>query len=271
MRVITHVARASQALGFPLLLVGAMARVILLENVHGHNPGRATYDVDFAFAVDDWKQFGELKAHLLANSNCTADSKKTQRLYMKLDGLEQSYKVDLIPFGGIEHAPSQIAWPPDQSFVMNVAGYQDALSAAVQVEIAEGMIINVASLPGIATLKLFAWADRRHESDKDALDLATLLRDYHVSGNEDRVHEDLPALEKADYDIELVGAWLLGSDATQMASPETVASLSELLNGELKARLIEDMAKAFRAKDEPLEYAARLLEQFIAGLGSSGY
>lgn len=267
LRVITQVARASQTLGFPLLLVGAMARIILLENVHGLSPGRATYDVDFAFAVDDWKQFDSLKAHLVANSNCTEDSKMTQRLHMELEGMARPYKVDLIPFGGIEHTPSQIAWPPDQNFVMNVAGYQEALSAAVQVEIAEGIVINVASLPGIAILKLFAWADRRHENSKDALDLALLLGDYHAAGNLERLYaEAIEALAAVDHDVELAGAWLLGGDAAQMAAPETVASLGELLNGALKAPLIEDMAKAFRAKDEPLEYADQLLEQFAAGL-----
>lgn len=270
LRVITQVVRASQALDYPLLLVGAMARIILLESVHGLSPGRATYDVDFAFAMDDWEQFEALKKHLVANSNCTADSKMTQRLHMKLDGFERPYKVDLIPFGGIEHAPSQIAWPPDQSFVMSVAGYQDALSAAVQVEIAEGKVMNVASLPGIAILKLFAWADRRHENNKDALDLALLLSDYHAASNLDRLYEEaIEAMAAVDHEVELAGAWLLGSDAAQTASPETTASLGELLSGELRARLIEDMASAFRAKDAPLEYATRLLEQFETGLTSA--
>lgn len=266
-QVIARVMQAAQALGFPLLLVGATARIILLENVHGLSPRRATRDVDFAFAIDDWKQFDGLKTYLVQNAHCEADGKMTQRLHMKLDGFERPYKVDLIPFGGIEHQPNHIAWPPDKSFVMNVAGYQDALSAAVQVEIAEGTVINVASLPGIAILKVFAWADRGHEDHKDALDLASLLGDYHAAGNLERIYEDATdALEAVGYDIELAGAWLLGRDAAHAALPETLVGLVDILNGDKRRRLVEDMARAFRGKDEPIEHATRLLEQFAAGL-----
>lgn len=266
-QVIASVLQAAQALGFPLLLVGATARIILLENVHGLSPGRATRDVDFAFALDHWKQFDELKKYLVQNSQCEADGKIIQRLYMKLDDVERPYKVDLIPFGGIEHQPNHIAWPPDKSFVMNVTGYRDALSAAVQVEIAEGSIINVASLPGIAILKVFAWADRSHADHKDALDLAALLADYHAAGNQERIYEDArEALETVDYDIELAGAWLLGQDAAHMVLPETLTGLVDILNGDQRRRLLEDMARAFRGKDDPVEYATRLLDQFASGL-----
>lgn len=265
--VIANVLRAAQALGFPLLLVGATARIILLENVHGLNPGRATRDVDFAFAIDDWEQFGELKEYLVQNAHCEADSKIAQRLYMKLYGLDRPYKVDLIPFGGIEQEQNQIAWPPDRNFVMNVAGYQDAMSAAVQVEVAEGMIINVASLPGIAILKVFAWVDRGHEDPKDALDLASLLGDYHMAGNLDRIYEDaMEALEAVGYDVEPAGAWLLGRDVARMAMPATIAGLADILNGNKKRPLIESMARAFRGKNDPIEYATFMLEQFAAGL-----
>lgn len=267
LQVIAKVLQAAKALGFPLLLVGATARIILLENVHGLNPGRATRDVDFAFAIDDWAQFDELKKYLVQNAHCEADSKITQRLYMKLDGVERPYKVDLIPFGGIEYQLHHIAWPPDKSFIMNVAGYQDAMNAAIQVEIAEGTIINIASLSGIAILKLFAWADRGHEDHKDALDLALLLGDYHRAGNQERIYEDATdALEAMGYDIELAGAWLLGRDVAHMASAETITGLVDILNGDERRRLVEDMARALRGKDDPVEYATRLLQQFVAGL-----
>jgi len=37
--------------GLELLLVGTQAKVIMLEKIHGLNLGRATEDIDFAFAV----------------------------------------------------------------------------------------------------------------------------------------------------------------------------------------------------------------------------
>lgn len=265
-QVISEVIQASQALGFPLLLVGATARILLLENVYGLNAGRATYDIDFAFAVDNWEQFETLKAYLIANKQCFKHERMLQRLYMALDGFEQPFNIDLIPFGVIEHQPNKIAWPPDKSIVMNVAGYNDALIASAPIEIGRNAVINVASLPGIAILKIFAWSDRGHDDPKDAIDLVLLLRSYHEAGNQDRIYVDATnALEEVDYDIELAGAWLLGSDAAHMASPETSAGLRILLTGEKRRRLVEDMARAIKGREDSQDYAQRLLEQFTSG------
>ncbi len=52
LRVISEIHQASRELGFPVFLVGAVARIILLENIHGLQAGRGTTDVDFAFALD---------------------------------------------------------------------------------------------------------------------------------------------------------------------------------------------------------------------------
>ena len=151
---------------------------------------------------------------------------------------------------------------------MSVAGYSDALAAAITVEVCPGISIAVASLPGIAILKLFAWADRGQENPKDAIDLVSLLRSYHEAGNESRIYGEeggLAALETAGYDIELAGAWLLGNDAAAMVSAQTNRDLRGMLTGTKRRRLIEDMARAMLGRDEALEYSHRLLEHFTNG------
>ncbi|MBI3093615.1 MAG: nucleotidyl transferase AbiEii/AbiGii toxin family protein [Rhodocyclales bacterium] len=266
--VIDEIQQAATRHGAPVFLVGAVARIILLENVHGLRAGRATSDVDFAFALDDWEQFQKIKTTLLENSRFNASEHVAHRLYFRAPGLEHSYKVDLIPFGGVETSPNTIAWPPDMAIMMNVAGFSDAFAAAVSVEVSTGVEIAVASLPGIAILKLFAWADRRQDNPKDALDLLTLLRSYHEAGNENRIYEDanaLAALEAVGYDPELAGAWLLGNDAATIASTATVAGLKALLNGTTKDRLVEDMSRGMKGWDDSLEHPRRLLEQFTKG------
>lgn len=266
--VIGEVRRAAEGRGIPVFVVGAVARIILLENVHGLKAGRTTTDVDFAFALDDWAQFQQIKASLLENPGFNASEHVAHRLYFRAPGVEHSYKVDLIPFGGVETSPNTIAWPPDAAIMMNVAGFGDAFDAAVTVEVNPGIEIAVASLPGIATLKLFAWADRRKESPKDALDLLALLRSYHEAGNENRIYEDaeaLAALEAVGYDPELAGAWLLGKDVAAMVSASTISGLGALLNGTTRDQLIEDMSRAERWRDDSLEYSQRLLEQFTKG------
>lgn len=269
--VIREIHKAARELGFPVFLVGAMARIILLENIFGLRAGRATTDVDFAFALDNWEQYRTLKTFLIANADFEESGHVAHRLLLRLPGLEHKFKVDLIPFGGIETSPDTIAWPPDMAVMMNVAGYGDALAAAVTIEVAPGINMAVASLPGIAILKLFAWADRGRENPKDAIDLFLLLRDYHEAGNESRIYEEegaFLALEAAGYDIELAGAWLLGNDAAVMASSQTNAELSALLTGTKSRRLVEDMARAMPGKDNALEYSQRMLEQFASGFAA---
>lgn len=266
--VIHEIHKASKELGFPVFLVGAMARIILLENIFGLKAGRATIDVDFAFALDNWEQFRSIKTFLVSNAKFEESGHVAHRLLLRLPGSEHKFKVDLIPFGGIETSPNTIAWPPDMSVIMNVTGYSDALAAAIIVEVSPGINIAVASLPGIAILKLFAWADRGQENPKDAIDLVSLLRSYHQAGNESRIYEEegaLTALEAAGYDIELAGAWLLGTDAAAMVSAQTNTNLRNLLTGIKRERLIEDMARSMLGKEDALEYSHRLLDQFTSG------
>ena len=266
--VMLEIHKASTALGYPAFLVGAMARIILLENIFGLRAGRATTDVDFAFALDDWEQFRALKTFLLTNANFEESRHEAHRLLLRLPGSKHKYKVDLIPFGGIETSPNTISWPPDMAVMMKVAGFSDALAAAVKVEVSPGVNIAIASLPGIAILKLFAWADRGQENPKDAIDLVSLLRGYHEAGNENRIYEEeaaLEALETAGYDIELAGSWLLGNDVAAMASAQTSTDLQALLNGSKRERLIEDMTRAMLGRDNAMEYSQRLLEQFTIG------
>lgn len=269
LKVIGEIRQVADELEVPVFVVGAVARIILLENVHGLNAGRATTDVDFAFAVDNWEQFQKLKATLLANPSFTTPEHVAHRLYFRSPELEHSYKVDLIPFGGVETSPDTVGWPPDMMIMLNVAGFGDAFAAAESVDVSPGLQILVASLPGITVLKLFAWSDRRHENSKDALDLLTLLRRYHEAGNENRIYEDssaLAVLEAVGYDPELAGAWLLGNDVSTMVSASTLSDLEALLGIDTKRdQLITDMSRAMQGREDAIDYAHRLLEQFTKG------
>jgi hypothetical protein len=73
---------------------------------------------------------------------------------------------------------------------MTVAGFEDAIAAAVQVQVSADLTVPVASLAGIAVLKLFAWQDR-YTTDKDALDR---FGNERGSGNVSRraTDDDLP-------------------------------------------------------------------------------
>jgi len=177
-----------------------------------------------------------------------------------------SVGVDLIPFGGIQEG-SQIRWPPHNDSVMNVAGFREALESAIQVQVDIDLVIPVASLPGLIILKLFAWADRKHEK-RDAPDILKILADSADAGNEDRLYADeLPLLEAAGFDVPIAGAHLLGKDARRIACQETVASIAEILaNPNLKRELLNQLVQASPRSDESFAgYCARLLNNFQRG------
>jgi predicted nucleotidyltransferase len=76
-----HLQVACDRLRVEWLIVGATARVILLEHVLGFPPARATRDVDFAVAIESWEGFDELKRQLEATGHFTASKNEKQRLH----------------------------------------------------------------------------------------------------------------------------------------------------------------------------------------------
>ena len=266
--IVREISAVSKALGLELLLVGAQAKVILLENIHGLNPGRATGDIDFAFAVESWDQFHQIKQSLIATGKFKELSKVKQRLIYQSSLIEHGFVVDIIPFGKVRDDNNMIAWPPELDVVMSVSGYQEALESALMVELNTELTIKVVSLAGLAMLKIFAWSERGTVTEnKDALDLLTLLRTYHEAGNTDRIY-DVPApevLEAMNYNPELMGAWLLGYDVAAIADQSTIETIAELIDGK-KENLIVQMAKSLQGNDSALDVAEALLSSFTEGI-----
>lgn len=252
-------------------VTGATARDIVLYGVFGIDTGRGTLDVDLAVAVDSWPQFDAVKDSLLATGAFTSDRGTTYRLFYQDRPGQRGYPLDLLPFGGVEHRPNEIAWPPDLSVVMNVTGYHEALAASQEVQAEPGFLVRVASLPALAILKLFAWADRGSENSKDALDLATLLRQYSAAGNEDRLFgEELGLLEAVGYDVDLAGPRLLGKDAARITTTATRKHVVALLDDAARLdRLHRDIARAFRAAGDSIAAAEVLIAQFKTGFAGA--
>ncbi len=178
--VLRHIDTLTAQLALPYFVTGAMARDILLNNVFGLNAERLTRDIDFAIAVANWEQFETVKKRLIDSGRFTPDSSAMHRLYYSASGTTSKFPIDLIPFRGVEEPPRTIAWPPNMKVMMNVAGYEEVLATAVNVYIDVGLNVRIASLPGLALLKLFSWAARGNENSKDAEDFVMILRTYHL-------------------------------------------------------------------------------------------
>lgn len=267
-REIDHIARELQ---LPYFLAGAMARDIVLTNVFGIDTGLATRDVDFGVAVGNWEQFNLIKDKLIGTGRFNPAETIEHRIYYRPQGGNTGYPVDIIPFGGVEAPPRSIAWPPEKKVIMNVIGYDEVLATAIPIEIEDGLTVPIASLPGLALLKLFAWQDRHAETPKDARDIAVLFRNYCAAGNQERIYdEEMALLQAVDFNIDLASPRLLGKDVRRIASAATLEQAGELLDDMQKMdRLVTHMSAVFKAEDDSIAAAERLLEQFKAGLNEA--
>ena len=251
-----------KTLELPYFVVGAMARDILLTHVFGLATRLATRDLDIGVAVRGWDEFEAVATKLVEEAKFVRDPKIVHRLH------KDEYPLDIIPYGGVESPEQTITWPPAGEIVMNVAGFQDTFTAADTVQIEPDLNVRIVSLPGLAVLKLFAWADRGSSDNRDALDLATLVRTYADAGNQDRIYEtEFDTMEAVGYNLELAGARLLGRDARLVVSEAVRTKISDLLSDpERRTRLTMDMASAWSSLEDVSSVAEGFLEQFQQGL-----
>ena len=218
------------------MLVGAMARDVLLLHVYGVKIPRATADVDIALAVSDWAAFHQLRNAMLASGKFIS---RTTILH-KLAHVAPDIPIDLIPFAGVEDSRGNIAWPPENAEVMSLIGYREARAAAITVQLPDGEQIAMVSLPMLAVLKVLAWIERhRTEPRKDSRDLDAILGNYLQAGNGERLYtEAAHLLDSPAYDYDLAGAWMCGRDARTTLEahsqrlPQILATLNKMLERE---------------------------------------
>ncbi|MHA2829001.1 nucleotidyl transferase AbiEii/AbiGii toxin family protein [Vibrio harveyi] len=219
----------AQKLAIPYMIVGAMARDLVL--VHGFDAKieRGTRDVDFGICVESWDQFHNLATNLIA-VGFTQDKQVSHRFHRECsDGMP--WELDIVPFGEIAD-DHNIAWPPKGDFVMNVLGFQEALDNSWQVLVQEEpeLILPVCAPAGVALLKLVAWLDR--ESDKrkkDATDLLYLISSYSKIPFVFNALYDDGFMEAQEYDELKASACKLGADIAAIASEQTKTFLQDEL------------------------------------------
>jgi predicted nucleotidyltransferase len=264
LRTLDPIAREA---GCAYFVAGATARDLILVNIHGLRPGRATRDIDFGIAVESWARFALLKERLVTTGDFTSDRRSLQRLTYSDQAAGFSMPVDLIPFRGVTAADGTIEWPPSRDIVMNVAGFEEALASSIPLQIEENLIVRVASIPGLMILKLVAWSDRGRETDKDGADIYRLLTSYADAGNTDRLYDqEMELLETAGFDLQLAGAELLGRDVAHLCAPSALAVIRSVIESEdTFERLVNHMVRT-SAVAEASPFVQRMLTCFRHGL-----
>ncbi len=228
------------------MLVGATARDLILEWGYDIHPYRGTRDIDLGVRVSGWDQFDALKTALLATGKFNK-TRSTHRLQYNA-----GYPIDIIPFGEISEPGQRIEWPPDQDIHMNVAGFEDAYLHSITVILRNDpcLEIQVASLASQIVLKLIAWKDRGRGDNRDAIDIAQIIKQYGPTVNMDRLYEEeSEVMELEEHDIDLAGARLLGRDIAKSTGTKLRTTVLRILEeetaGQVHSRLAEDMTFSF--------------------------
>lgn len=255
------------SLSIPFFIVGATARDLLLEVCYGIGSKRATIDIDIAVLVQNWDEFKLLKDKLIGTADFTL-TKDTQRLLFN-----KRLPVDIVPFGNIAKKGDLIEWPPDGSFKMSVTGFRECFKHAVKVIITDKPIlsIKVVTLAGLAILKLIAWDENSARRQKDASDLAFIIRNYLDAGNLERLFEDeSDIVDSGDYEYEEGSARLLGRDISKIAHTSTITKLIKILKRDSQDkqghRIAMDVLQSNRLAGESYEKVSAIFDALLKGI-----
>lgn len=250
----------AQECGVRMLLVGAFARDLLLEQWGVGTSLRRTRDVDFGVQVGDWDAFDRLRESLFA----TGDFAPVEKIPHKVKYQDQ-VEVDLVPFGGVATEQGRLrCWPDDFRLEMNVLGYQEALDCAVRCPVAD---LPMVTLPAFVGLKILSWNDGPHRRQKDAKDLAFVLKSLPTTEKVIDAATEWPDEDWDDFDRRC-HRWL-GSQVGLVFGPLTRNALKDVLTRETSIddhlRLVRQMSDSYK---EP-EKARQALEGLRTGLAAA--
>jgi len=249
-KIYREVFDVSSQLQLEVLVVGAMARDLVLVHGFGARLERGTRDVDFAVQVKDWEAFQELASGLIEKGFTKAD-KLAHRFYLDDDdGLR--WEVDILPFGELADENGCIKWPPDESIEMSVLGFDEAFEHSLTVQLSDGdnqFSIKVAAPASMAFLKLISWLEREPAiRTKDAKDIRYLMRTYSkIPAIFDRLYDE-GDMEAQEWDEQRASAAILGRDAANQLNQE----IFDYLNGALFSKqdkldlLLNEMTESFQ-------------------------
>jgi len=261
------VKRAADSLRIPFFVVGASARDFILEHCYGIKPRRMTKDIDLGVEVADWEQFSQLKASLIVTGKFSSDEKEPQRFHCG------SVIVDIVPFGPIADENKRISWPPEHEIFMSMLGFKEAYEYSITVKLSSDPEINIklATLPGLALMKIISWREKYPVRKGDAEDLLLIMQKYEDAGNSDRLYrEEQGLLQEENFDTRLASIRLLGRDMAKIADPDTFRAVKTIIDSETgeqpQYRLVTDMIRSALMFDENFEEILLQLEKLRAGL-----
>lgn len=219
--------------GVPVYVVGATARDITMKLIDEDEARRRTFDLDVAIAIPDWDMFDKIQEQLLENHFSKSTAK--QKFIYNGENDDNSYEVDIVPFGGVA-VDEEIRWRPDGTPVMSVKCFNDVMAKAIDILIGE-VPIRIATLCGQFLIKLDAWLDRNDRTSKDAYDMLYILSKYYYAKllqPDAQIPDDVDFNEEDNTDGQIIyGSMWLASDLRQVLSTEHLKYYVEIISNEV--------------------------------------
>lgn len=259
-RIISDTIEASNDLGIDFFGVGALARNIWY--VENDKPPRGTKDVDFGVYIPIEDIYLKLKSKLIQEYKYIQSEEDTFCL-ISPDGIP----VDFLPFGDIENQSKALIDGKGLTTI-KLDGFEEVYKKGIRtVDLGEGQVINICTVPSIVLLKLIAFDDRPEYRSKDPLDISSIINDFpHIES--DLLWEEYSYLYDKDISHEEIGVIVLGNEVGKL-----VCENKDLLNRvlrivqdglDLKSRLTERMI--INSDYETISQKQHLLELFKEGV-----
>src|SRR4030043_2478243 len=259
--------KVADSLGIPFFVIGAFARDLILKHGYGIEPRRKTGDIDLGVEVASWEQFKTLFESLIATGQfCLTPDEQRLRCGTIL--------IDILPFGPITDKDKKISWPPEHEIIMSMVGFEKAYEYSITFRLSSDPEpdIKLASLPGLAIMKLVSWKEKYPDRKRDAEDLLLMMNKYEEAGNSERLYEeDLPLLQEEGFDTKLAGTRLLGRDMANISDPRTMLMVKGILDAEteelsqykLLTNMIRETGMSHTRFDELLAQLMKLRQGFV--------
>lgn len=262
LRDLTRIARVAEISFF---VIGAGARFLVYDWPAGLSGGRGTTDWDIAVRVSSWEEFLRVRDALTANQAGFKTTAAEHRFEHS-----SGRKLEVVPYGGVEDPDRTVTYPKGET-THSVLGLSECESCCVEVDIGDGLRVQVVEPPGLVLLKAKAYLDRRSETTRDVQDVNFMVSRYQESLDDATVLERAgEVLQDENVLYEDVGAYLLALDVRELAVAEEaleplVALVAELTDVQGKAvdHLLEKMG------DEPQQRAAIVRRYRAFALGMS--
>ncbi|MBT9484503.1 nucleotidyl transferase AbiEii/AbiGii toxin family protein [Sediminibacterium sp.] len=250
--------------GIDFFLIGAQARDHWYQK--GGKTSRETRDVDFAVLVGSQEEYNQVR-HYLYEHKSYQGTKDNSFVMITPGGIQ----VDILPFGEIE-IDEAVVMAGEGLNSIKVNGFMEVYKTGTySIELGEGRIFKVATLPAIILLKFVAYDDRPEKRMKDAGDIANIIDNFfelqsdHIYDH----HADIFTAAVDNMEMEEISAIAIGQDINSIIA-ENYPLKARILNILDKHLALLEESRFLRnmllTENDTIEKRAKLLQHIRDGI-----